>query len=138
MSPAIDTKADANQLALQRTDFAFERTVMAADRTLMAWVRTAISMIGFGFTIFKFLQYVAEQQSPRTALPNGPRNLSLAFIALGIFSLTVAVIQHWQFMKRCRLERHVSRFSLTLSVAGIVALIGVLALMNVLFRVGPF
>ena len=34
---------------------ATERTRMAADRTLMGWIRTALSMIGFGFTIYKFL-----------------------------------------------------------------------------------
>jgi putative membrane protein len=34
---------------------ALDRTRMAAERTLMAWVRTALSMIGFGFTIYKFL-----------------------------------------------------------------------------------
>ena len=29
---------------------------MAADRTLMGWLQTALSMISFGFTIYKFLQ----------------------------------------------------------------------------------
>lgn len=140
MSPGTTNAArpDANALAAQRTDLALERTILAADRTLMAWVRTAISMIGFGFTLFKFLQYQVEQQSPRTIPLNGPRNLSLAFIALGIFSLVVAVIQHWQFMKRCHIEYGTSRFGLALAVAGVVGLIGVLALMNVAFRVGPF
>ena len=40
---------------------ALERTRMAADRTLMGWIRTALSMISFGFTIFKFLEYTQEQ-----------------------------------------------------------------------------
>jgi len=31
-------------------------TLMAADRTLMAWTRTSLSMLSFGFTIFKILQ----------------------------------------------------------------------------------
>jgi putative membrane protein len=43
----------ANDLAAERTDLAVDRTVMAAGRTLMAWVRTALSMISFGFTIYK-------------------------------------------------------------------------------------
>jgi len=29
---------------------------MAADRSLMAWVRTGLSMISFGFTVYKLLQ----------------------------------------------------------------------------------
>ena len=31
-------------------------TLMAADRTLMSWTRTSLSMLSFGFTIFKILQ----------------------------------------------------------------------------------
>ncbi|WP_208102982.1 DUF202 domain-containing protein, partial [Escherichia coli] len=38
------------------TELAADRTLMAADRSLMAWVRTALSMISFGFTIYKILQ----------------------------------------------------------------------------------
>ena len=38
---------------------AIDRTRLAAERSLMAWIRTALSMIAFGFTIYKFLQDVA-------------------------------------------------------------------------------
>ena len=64
----VTHKPDANQLGVERTDWALERTFMAADRTLMAWVRTAISMIGFGFTLYKFLQYI-HQRSRRGCPP---------------------------------------------------------------------
>ena len=53
-----DLSADATALARERTRLALERTAIAAKRTLMAWVRTSISMIGFGFSIYKFLQYL--------------------------------------------------------------------------------
>ena len=65
---------------------AMERTRMAADRTLMGWIRTALSMIGFGFTIFKFLEsdpvqrmgvtnYEAAFPADRGAYPGQPRGL---------------------------------------------------------------
>lgn len=131
-------KADSNTLAEQRTGFALERTIMAADRTLMAWVRTAISMIGFGFTIYKFLQYMVQEGRAPLVRIQGPRNLGLTFIALGVFSLAIAVVQNWQFVKRVRGKRGPPPWSLSLVVAGIVALIGILAFMNVLLRIGPF
>ena len=43
-----------DQLAIDRTRF-------AAERNLMAWIRTSLSMIAFGFTIYKFLQMMHEQ-----------------------------------------------------------------------------
>jgi putative membrane protein len=130
-------KRDSNALAEERTDLALQRTIMAADRTLMAWVRTAISMIGFGFTIYKFLQYLGQENPARTLPIQGPRNLGLTFIGLGIAALVVAVAQNWH--ARGELAAGKRRpFSLSLAVAAIVALIGVLAFMNVLLKIGPF
>ncbi|HMM77753.1 MAG TPA: DUF202 domain-containing protein [Gammaproteobacteria bacterium] len=36
------------------------RTLMAADRTSMAWTRTSLSLLGFGFTIYKVFQTLQE------------------------------------------------------------------------------
>jgi putative membrane protein len=41
------------------------RTIMAADRTLMAWIRTSLSMLSFGFTIYKFLDAMIERRPAR-------------------------------------------------------------------------
>ena len=49
-----------NPPAEKTTDLGYERTRLAADRTLMAWIRTSVSMISFGFTIFKFFMYLRE------------------------------------------------------------------------------
>ncbi len=43
------------------TVLATDRTRLAHDRTLMAWVRTSTSLISFGFTIYKFFQYLQEK-----------------------------------------------------------------------------
>jgi putative membrane protein len=118
-------------------ELARERTILAADRTLMAWIRTALSMISFGFTIYKFLQGLFESGKSTLAIrPEGPKNFGLALISLGVGALAVACVQYWQ--ERRRYEPGSKPFSLTLVVAGFVALLGILALMNVLFHVGPF
>lgn len=123
--------------ALTADDMARERTILAADRTLMAWIRTTLSMISFGFTIYKFLQALFESgKSTLLSSPTGPRNFGLALISLGVWALAIACLQYWREMRRFNPGR--APFSLTLVVAGFVALVGILALMNMLFHIGPF
>lgn len=83
--------ANANRLAL-------DRTVMASERTLMAWVRTSISLIGFGFTIFKFLEGLAGE---RDFVPTRePRAVGLILIGMGLVAMVFAIVQHVMFMRR--------------------------------------
>ena len=125
------------KLSQQRTGLSVERTMMAADRTLMAWTRTSLSMISFGFTIYKFMQYMQEEGSAVIKGHRGPRNFGMALIALGIISLLIACLQHWYFQKK--IDPHGKpHFSLAFIVAGFIAGIGFLALVNVIFKIGPF
>jgi len=66
---AVDQRS-ANALALERTSLATDRTLMAADRSLMAWIRTALSMISFGFTIYKLLQGFAASGTQLASAPD--------------------------------------------------------------------
>lgn len=86
----LEVPKSSNELAQDRTDLAVERTLMAASRSLMAWVRTGLSMIGFGFTIYKFLS--AEAQG----LVRDPRNVGLFLIFLGIVSIIFGAIEYRQ------------------------------------------
>ncbi len=124
-------------LAQDRTDLSIERTIMAADRTLMAWTRTSLSMISFGFTVYKFMQYMQEEGTAVIKSHRGPLNFGMSLIALGVISLLIACLQHWQTLKRIAPEGK-SHFSLAFIVAGFIAGIGFLALANVIFRIGPF
>jgi uncharacterized membrane protein YidH (DUF202 family) len=72
----------SNALAQDRTDLAVSRTMMAADRSLMAWIRTALSMISFGFTVYKILQGFHESGSALAA-EHTPQNIGLFLIGLG-------------------------------------------------------
>lgn len=86
----------SDELAQDRTDLAVERTVMAASRSLMAWVRTGLSMIGFGFTIYKFLS------SDVHGLVRDPRNVGLFLIFLGLVSILFGAVEYRQTVGNLR------------------------------------
>jgi uncharacterized membrane protein YidH (DUF202 family) len=88
--------------------------------------------MSFGFTIYKFFQYLVEAQGfkPHTRL--GPRQFALGMISLGIVMLVAATVQHERDLMRMnsqygRAERSLAgKLGVVLSIAGIVLLIAVL------------
>jgi putative membrane protein len=135
-SPAKDR---GTILAEERTDLAVERTRDAAERTLMAWIRTTLSMISFGFTIFKFFQYLQHTGTAAQWRPEMPKNLGLFLVILGTGMLVLAIGQHWVFLKRLE-ERSGKKMpvSLAMIAALFITLMGFFALANLLFRIGGF
>jgi uncharacterized membrane protein YidH (DUF202 family) len=132
-------KDNGTVLAQERTDLAVKRTIMAGERTLMAWIRTSISMIGFGFSIYKFFQYLPEEiASGNIRRPQAPRNLGMTLIALGTLALVAAAWDHWNFLNEIGAspQRHV--WSISFVVALLVILIGLVTFYGVLLRHGPF
>ena len=126
----------SDQLAHERTELAGERTVMAADRTLMAWIRTALSMISFGFTIYKFLHAFEESGSIHLRRPNAPRDIGLFLTSLGTGSLVAGLIQYLQLLRQI----HISalRTSVSFYVACAVVVLGLMVLIGIVSKVGPF
>jgi putative membrane protein len=121
----------ANELAEERTDLAVKRTVMAADRSLMAWIRTALSMISFGFTLYKLLQAFQEAG---TLLPHqdSPRRIGLFLTGLGTASVLIGTIEYWQTLRDLRDEyalriwRPAFFLALILSLAGLLLFVGII------------
>jgi putative membrane protein len=116
------------------TKLAVDRTRLAYERTLMAWVRTATSLISFGFTIYKFFQYLHQDRPPADAPYLGPRGFALLMISIGLVALTVATIEHRQNMNQLRAEYGPSRVSVAAVVAGLIAILGLAGLVSVLFH----
>ena len=151
-SPRITAKSDPDRISVElssrRTGMSFQRTRMAADRTLMAVIRTSLSLIGFGFTIFQIFQKLVEADLLKRA--QAPRSFGLALVLLGITMLVLGIVYHGKFMLELRRERQQmradelirgeSRFpvSMTLIVAVLLLLIGLLAIVSMIFSVGPF
>jgi putative membrane protein len=92
-------------LADDRTSLALDRTRLAHERTLMAWVRTAVSLISFGFTIYKFFQYLRESEDyvARSGVLS-PRSFGLLLIGIGLSALVLATIDHVRHMRAMRAE----------------------------------
>lgn len=136
------------ELSSRRTGMSFQRTRMSADRTLMSVIRTSLSLISFGFTIFQVFEKLRDQAVLTHAA--SARNFGVTLVALGIFMLIGGIIYHLQFMVHLREERKAmaadglihaqSQFpvSLTLLTAMILLLIGIFAIVSMVFKVGPF
>jgi putative membrane protein len=117
------------------TQLALERTHLAHERTLMAWVRTATSLISFGFTIYKFFQYMQEQgqvQPVRRLL--GPPQFAQLMISIGVISLLLATLQNWHSRKKMREIYPEVPYSLATALAALISILGVLAFIAVIFR----
>ena len=116
---------------------ALDRTRLAAERTLMAWVRTALSMITFGFTIYKFLGLLQEESTVPVLRPDAPRNLGLTLIGLGTFAVIAASVQHWTYMNKLNPAGGHKLRDLTFIVASFIGLLGLVMFCSILFRSGP-
>jgi inner membrane protein YidH len=139
MSIDVPRKDAGTVLAYERTNLAIQRSIRAAERTLMAWIRTALSMIGFGFTIYKFFQYLPEEIGDgRLRRPQAPRNLGLTLIALGTVALAGAAWQHIDFLKHIGQPGQTHLWSIAFVIAVCVVVIGVLTFYGVLLRQGPY
>ena len=104
--------------SLSSDELALQRTIMAADRTLMAWTRTALSLISFGFTIFKFLQYAhSEGGAAKRLAESGPRNLGMVMIGMGVIFLFLACIQFWRELRRLNPHRRLKVWRLSMVMA---------------------
>jgi putative membrane protein len=117
------------------TKLAIERTRLAYERTLMAWVRTGVSLISFGFTIYKFFEefHPAERASVRTALI-GAREFGTIMISIGLVAVLLATFQHVRIMHRLRAQYTDVAYSLAALIAFLVSVLGIVALIAVIYR----
>ena len=138
----------SDDLSSRRTGMSFQRTRMSADRTLMAVIRTSLSLISFGFTIAKAFEKMREMGIVST--DKSPRNFGVALVGLGIVMLVAGIVYHVQFMLGLRGEREKmkarglvhgkSKFppSMTLITAVTLLLIGLVAIVDLVFHIAPF
>ena len=142
-----DYEAQSFRLSSSRTRLSLHRTRMSSDRTLMSVIRTALSLLSFGFTIFQFFRYLRETVLVgHTISAVAPRRFGMALVLLGNFLLFMGIWNHVKFMLELRSERTKLLdeqlitneipfpISVTLIVAILLSLIGIGAIMDMVFR----
>jgi len=115
----------------------------------MSVIRTSLSLIGFGFTIFQFFAG-HKHANVLAGSSTVPRNFGFALVFLGTALLAGGIAYHVQFMLGLRQTRarltadgliHGESWfpvSLTLVVSILLLLVGLLAIVSMVFNVGPF
>ena len=118
------------------TKLAVDRTRLAADRTLLAWIRTSTSLISFGFTIYKFFQYLRESAPGRPHGAFGPREFALVTIGIGVVALLLATIDHRRSLQSMRVQYGSANvpYSLATVLAALISAFGILGFIAVIFR----
>jgi putative membrane protein len=135
------------ELASRNTGLALQRTRLAADRTLMAVIRTSLSLISFGFTIFKISQNLVDSKILK--IGGSVPHFGVGLVLLGVLMLIIGMVYHLQFMHVLRKQRRQltqdglirgeSPFpaSFTLITALILLVLGLTAIISMLYRIGP-
>jgi putative membrane protein len=146
-SKSPDSKINT-ELASRRTGMSFQPTRMSADRTLMSVIRTSLSLIGFGFTIAQFFHKLQQGNYLRSDSGTA-KNFGFSLVVLGVVMLVIGIWYHVRFMLGLRNRRremtgagliHAQSeypISLTLIVAVLLLLIGILAVVGMVFDAGP-
>lgn len=125
----------AHPTPIDQTALAVERTYLAYERTLMAWIRTATSLIAFGFALYKFVFFLSDEQLLKhqdQVLQS--RVYSIIMMSFGISVLAIASIQYRTLMKRLRANAPGLPRSLSMILAGQIAVLGVVSLLIAIFR----
>jgi putative membrane protein len=115
------------------TRLAYDRTRLAYENTMMAWVRTATSLITFGFSVYKFFQFDIKRGQEFSGSV-GPREFGLMMITFGLVSLLAGTLQHVTSLRQLRAEYPATPRSVAALLAGLVSVLGLVALIVVLFR----
>lgn len=113
----------SNQLASERTELASARTLMAADRSLMAWIRTGLSMISFGFTIYKILEGF-QSSAAAAEVTHSPRSVGLLLTGLGTMAVVMGTVEYWQRRRELQVYAPIKLWRPAFTMAVVMSLIG--------------
>ena len=114
----------------------------------MSVIRTSLSLISFGFTIYQLFEKLKQQHIVAKAAAG--RNFGSTLVLIGIAMLLLGIFYHLQFMNGLRVVRGDMKKqglihgdtafppSLTLITAVLMLVMGIFAIINMVFHIGPF
>lgn len=114
------------------TRLAYDRTWLAYERTLQAWIRTAVSLITFGFSVYRLVDIIDRNPADSEYL-KGPHIFGFILVGIGLFALTIATVQYRQCIHFLRKEYGQSPRSTAVFFAALVAALGIFALISMIF-----
>ena len=125
-------------LAKDRTSFAKFRTQLALDRTTLAWIRTALTMATFGFGTVGFFRSLrlASPTPESVQLHASAIRFGVGLIVLGVAATVVSGISHCLALRRLRRDEApaLSRWPLSVTIAMLLAVVGLASLWDLLSR----
>lgn len=121
-------------------EYSWIRSDLSNLRTLLSWARTAVSLIGFGFTIYNFYDGVFSDLGGGERSHLAARNLGLALVLAGTLAMIIGVWNYWtinQYLERSPVALHVSRslklrWTYSYVLSGVMILIGIVTFLFML------
>jgi putative membrane protein len=123
----------AESTAGESPDLGAMRTLMAANRTLMAWVRTSLSMLSFGFTIYKILEEV-QNTGGRLPADDTPQDTGVFLAVAGTVAMVMGTVEYWWTLRQLRQQQHFSLAQPTLIMAVFICVSGALLCVGIIAR----
>jgi putative membrane protein len=112
------------------------RTSLALDQTTLAWIRTALTFATFGFGMIGFFRAIARETQSEQALRlhQAAIRIGVALVVTGVVATALAAFSHWIALRRLRRgeQLFVAKWPLCISVAVLIAILGLYGLWSIL------
>ena len=131
------TGATGNKAQPSTIELSTIQATLALDRTLLAWVRTSLTLIGFGFTLARFVYDLIEKGELKGVRSAYPREIGIALMVLGISTLIGGAFEYIRFGKRLQNGPKTSLWSVSLAVTIVLVLLTVFLMVGLLLELKP-
>jgi putative membrane protein len=132
MTTEQDEEKPAAPGAADPTELAVIRTSLALDRTMLAWMRTSLALIGFGFTLARFVHDLIEKGQLTGVHQYYPRQLGFTLMGLGIATLMGGAFEHIRMSRKLMKTGGATTWPASLIFACVLLLVAVLLTISLL------